>query len=78
MTDPLTKKQSQIYIWTQIGELNDTSDDGGGGAGGYSESDGKSGGCYAASPLKAACGALTVTATTFPISVGGSGNVICS
>ena len=33
MTDPLTKKQSQIYIWTQIGELNDTSDDGGGGAG---------------------------------------------
>ena len=33
MTDPLTRKQSQIYIWTQIGELNDTSDDGGGGAG---------------------------------------------
>ena len=32
MTDPLTKKQSQIYIWTQIGELNDTSDDGGPGS----------------------------------------------
>ena len=33
MTDPLTFKQSRVYIWTQIGELNDTSDDGGTGAG---------------------------------------------
>jgi len=33
MSDPLTQKQSEIYVFTQIGELNDTSDDGGGGAG---------------------------------------------
>ena len=46
---------------------------GGGGAGGFRESDGKSGGCYTASPLKAACGALTITATTFPITVGAGG-----
>ena len=42
---------------------------GGGGAGGYRE--GKSG-CYTASPLAAPAG-ITVTATTFPISVGGGG-----
>ena len=47
--------------------------DSGGGAGGFRESDGKSGGCYTASPLKAACGALTVTAQTYPITVGGGG-----
>ena len=46
---------------------------GGGGAGGMRESDGKSGGCYTASPLKAACGALTVTAQTYPVTVGGGG-----
>jgi len=33
MTDPLTFQQSRVYIWTQIGELNDTSDDGGTGSG---------------------------------------------
>lgn len=45
----------------------------GGGAGGFRESDGKSGGCYSASPLKAACGALTIEATTYPITVGAGG-----
>jgi len=45
---------------------------GGGGAGGYRE--GKSGcaGCYTASPLAASCG-ITVTSTTYPITVGGGG-----
>ena len=44
---------------------------GGGGAGGYRE--GKtSSDCYSASPLNAPAG-LTVTATTFPVTVGGGG-----
>ncbi len=46
---------------------------GGAGAGGFRESDGKSAGCYTASPLKAACGALTVSAQTYPITVGAGG-----
>ena len=43
----------------------------GGGAGGYRESYTPAvSGPYTASPLKAACGAITVTATTFPVTVG--------
>jgi hypothetical protein len=44
---------------------------GGGGAGGYRESTGNSG-CYTASPLATPIG-ITVTATTYPITVGGGG-----
>ena len=48
---------------------------GGGGGGGFRESDGTvTGGCYTASPLKAACGALTVTATGYPIVIGAGGS----
>ena len=49
-------------------------DGGGGGAGGVRESYTPAvSGPYTASPLKAACGAIAVTATTFPITVGGGG-----
>src|SRR5210317_1649051 len=44
---------------------------GGGGAGGYRESSGNSG-CYTASPLATPTG-ITVTATTYPITVGAGG-----
>ena len=52
---------------------------GGGGGGGYRESYTPAiSGPYTASPLKAACGALTVTAATFPITVGaGGGKPLC-
>ena len=33
MTDPLIHRASKIYAWLQVGQLNDTPDDGGGGAG---------------------------------------------
>jgi len=46
---------------------------GGGGAGGFRESCGGAGGCYSTSPLAAPCGALTITATTYPITVGAGG-----
>jgi len=47
---------------------------GGGGAGGYRESYTPAvSGSYTASPLKAACGAITVTAQTYPITVGAGG-----
>ena len=45
----------------------------GGGAGGYRESSGAASGCYAISPLGACVAALPVTATGFPITVGGGG-----
>ena len=48
---------------------------GGGGAGGYRESPGAATGCYSVSPLGAApATAITVTATSFPITVGGGGS----
>ena len=47
---------------------------GGGGAGGYRESSGAASGCYTASPLGACVSALPVTATAFPITVGGGGS----
>ena len=46
---------------------------GGGGAGGYRESSGTTSGCYSVSPLGACVAALSVSATTYPITVGGGG-----
>jgi hypothetical protein len=46
---------------------------GGGGAGGYRESSGAASGCYSVSPLGAGVSALPVTATGYPITVGGGG-----
>ena len=46
---------------------------GGGGAGGYRESSGTASGSYTVSPLGACVSALPVTATAFPITVGGGG-----
>jgi len=43
---------------------------GGGGAGGYRESSGTASGCYTVSPLGACVPALTVSATTYPVTVG--------
>ena len=45
----------------------------GGGAGGYREGKNTPFDSYTASPLAAACSGLTVTATSFPITVGGAG-----
>ena len=46
---------------------------GGGGAGGYRESSGTASGSYTISPLGACVSALPVSATTYPITVGGGG-----
>jgi len=46
---------------------------GGGGAGGFRESSGTDTGCYSVSPLAACVSGITVTATTYPITVGGGG-----
>ena len=46
---------------------------GGGGAGGFRESSGAASGCYTASPLGSGVSALPVTATGYPITVGGGG-----
>ena len=46
---------------------------GGGGAGGYRESSGAASGCYSASPLGAFVSALPVSASPYPITVGGGG-----
>jgi hypothetical protein len=47
---------------------------GGGGAGGYRESSGAASGCYTASPLGACVSALPVSASPYPITVGGGGS----
>ena len=47
---------------------------GGGGAGGYRESSGAASGCYTASPLGVCVSALPVSATFYPITVGGGGS----
>ena len=47
---------------------------GGGGAGGYRESSGAASGCYTRSPLGAGVSALPVTASPFPVTVGGGGS----
>ena len=46
---------------------------GGGGAGGYRFSNGTASGCYTAGPAPLGASALSVTATGFPITVGGGG-----
>ena len=46
---------------------------GGGGAGGYRFSNGTASGCYSAGPSPLGASALPVTATAFPITVGGGG-----
>ena len=46
---------------------------GGGGAGGYRFSNGTASGCYTAGPSPLGASALPVTATGFPITVGGGG-----
>ena len=46
---------------------------GGGGAGGFRESSGTASGCYTVSPLGVDVGALPVSATTYPITVGSGG-----
>ena len=46
---------------------------GGGGAGGYRFSNGTASGCYSAGPSPLGASALPVTATGFPITVGGGG-----
>jgi hypothetical protein len=52
----------------------------GGGAGGYRESSGAASGCYSVSPLGASVSALPVTASPYPITVGGggSGSLCCA
>jgi hypothetical protein len=47
---------------------------GGGGAGGYRESSGTASGSYTVSPLGSGVSALPVSATAYPISVGGGGS----
>ena len=47
---------------------------GGGGAGGYRESSGAASGCYSRSPLGACVSALPVSATGYPITIGGGGS----
>jgi hypothetical protein len=49
---------------------------GGGGAGGYRESSGTASGCYTVSPLGTGVSALPVTATGYPITVGGGGTPV--
>jgi len=46
---------------------------GAGGAGGYRESSGAASGCYTVSPLGSCVSALPVSATTYPVTVGGGG-----
>ena len=49
---------------------------GGGGAGGYRESSGAASGCYTVSPLAACVSAISVSATPYPIAVGGGGPAV--
>ena len=54
------------------GGMGQTNSGGGGGAGGFREFRGPVSGCYAVSPLNGST-PITVTATSFPITVGGGG-----
>jgi hypothetical protein len=47
----------------------------GGGGGGYRESSGVASGCYTVSPLGACVAALPVSATSYPVTVGGGGGI---
>ena len=51
---------------------------GGGGAGGYRESSGTGSGAYGTNPLSNGVSDLTVTAQTYPISVGGGGSGVAT
>jgi hypothetical protein len=63
----------QFYLVVAGGGSAPGSDNaGGGGAGGFREGKASSD-CYSASPLVAPTG-LTITATTYPITVGGGGS----
>jgi len=55
--------------------VSGTSDpSGGGGAGGYRESSGAASGCYTVSPRGSGVSALSISASTYPITVGGGGS----
>jgi len=61
------------YLVVAGGGSGGTWGSGGGGAGGFRESGGTASGCYSVSPLGACVSALPVTATGYPIVVGGGG-----
>lgn len=48
-------------------------DGGGGGGGGYRESSGAASGCYSVSPLGACVSGITISATSYPVTVGAGG-----
>jgi len=59
------------------GARNPGNSNGGGGGGGFREGGSESGGCYSASPLNSTPGSLTITATTYSVTVGGGGAGVC-
>ena len=61
------------YLVVAGGGGGGTDQGGGAGAGGYRESSGTASGCYTVSPLGACVAALPVSATTYPVTVGGGG-----
>ena len=61
------------YLVVAGGGSGGTWGSGGGGAGGFRESGGTASGCYTTSPLGSCVSALPVTATGYPITVGGGG-----
>jgi len=61
------------YLVVAGGGSGGTRYSGGGGGGGYRESSGAVSGCYSISPKGSGVAALAVTATAFPIVVGGGG-----
>ena len=71
---PTTYRNKVDYMVVAGGGAGGKGHGGGGGAGGFRESCGGAGGCYSTSPLKAACSAITVTTTTFPVTVGAGGS----
>ena len=78
--EPAANKNKVDYVVVAGGgggAGNDGNDNGqgGGGAGGFRESPGASTGSYSVSPRGASpAAAITVTATTFPVTVGGGGS----
>jgi hypothetical protein len=60
------------------GSSPDSNHGGGGGAGGARMSSGTASGCYTASPLGSCVSALPITATGYPITVGGGGSGPCA
>ena len=68
---PTTYRDKVDYIVVGGGGSGGNEEGGGGGAGGFRESGGTSGGCYTVSPLAAP--SFTITAQTYPITVGAGG-----